>query len=107
MASILGGSKNKISAKSSGGFKKGGKFSNPILGLVILLGVIIVGLTYSFFSSISATETYYILGTDVPAHSQITADELQAVKTRKGTAPRAISLADVQSGFTLNMIYWL
>lgn len=98
MASILGGSKNKISAKSSGGFKKGGKFSNPILGLVILLGVIIVGLTYSFFSSISATETYYVLGTDVPAHSQITADELQAVKTRKGTAPRAISLADVQSG---------
>ena len=102
MASILGSnSKSKLfSGSNTGGSgkKKKGKFSNPILILIVILGVLLIGLTYSFFSSISATETYWVLGTDVPAHSQITADDMQAVKTRKGTAPKSISLADVQSG---------
>lgn len=101
MASILGSSsKSKLFSGSGtgGGGKKKGKFSSPILILIVILGVLLIGLTYSFFSSISATETYYVLGTDVPAHSQITADDMQAVKTRKGTAPKSISLGDIQSG---------
>lgn len=99
MASILGSSKNKLSSGSSAGGKgKKGKFSNPILFIIVILGVTIIGVTYSFFSSISATETYYVLGTDVPAHSQITTDDMQAVKTSKGTAPKSIGLSDVQSG---------
>lgn len=99
MASILGSSKNKLSSGSSVGSKgKKGKFSNPILFIIVILGVVLIGLTYSFFSSINATETYYVLGTDVPAHSKITTDDMQAVKTRKGTAPKSIGLSDVQSG---------
>lgn len=98
MASILGSkSKSKLSSNTSNGGKKG-KFATPILFLIGALGILLIVLVFSFFRSISATETYYVLGTDVPAHSQITADDMQAVKTRKGTAPKSIGLNEVQSG---------
>lgn len=102
MANILGGnsSKSKLTAKGSkiSKFAPKGHFNSPLLMLTIIAAFVLMGLTYALFSSISATETYYVLGSDIPAHSQITPDMLQAVKTRKGTAPRAISIDDVQSG---------
>lgn len=100
MASILGSkSKSKLSSGSSKGGKSiGKKFSNPILILIVVLGVILMGLVFSFFKSISATETYYVLGVDVPAHSQISVSDLKEVKTRKGTAPASIGKDQVQQG---------
>lgn len=99
MASILGSkSKSKLSSGSSKGGKSAGKFSSPILILIVVIGVVLIGLVFSFFQSISATETYFVLGVDVPAHSQISVSDLKEVKTRKGTAPASIGKDQVQQG---------
>ena len=50
-------------------------------------------------SKLFATETYYVLSSDVPAKTQITKSLLTPQETAQGTAPQnAISMDDVQRG---------
>lgn len=101
MASIFKSkSKNKLSSgTSSGGKGKGKKLSNPLLILIGVGAVVLMWLVFSFFQQMNATDTYYVLGSDVPAHSQISTDELQKITTKKGTAPpNAIGMSTVEQG---------
>lgn len=101
MASIFKSkSKNKLSSgTSSGGKGKGKKLSNPLLILIGVGAVVLMWLVFSFFQQMNATDTYYVLGSDVPAHSQISTDELQKITTKKGTAPpNAIGKSTVEQG---------
>lgn len=101
MASIFKSkSKNKLSSgTSSSGKGKGKKLSNPLLILIGVGAVVLMWLVFSFFQQMNATDTYYVLGSDVPAHSQISTDELQKVTTKKGTAPpNAIGKSTVEQG---------
>ena len=101
MASIFKSkSKNKLSSgTSSSGKGVGKKLSNPILILIGVGAVVLMWLVFSFFQQMNATDTYYVLGSDVPAHSQISVDELQKITTKKGTAPpNAIGKSTVEQG---------
>lgn len=61
------------------------------IGVVLLSGAIYLGL-----SNVLATESYYVLASDVPAKTQITSKMLKEITTAKGTAPQnAITLAQI------------
>ena len=101
MASIFKGkSKSKLTASGSSKTPsvKGKKFSTPILALLVVGLIILFGLVLAFFNNLNKTEDYYVLASDVPAHSQITTDELKKVTTKSGTAPESIKYSDVEQG---------
>lgn len=101
MASIFKGkSKSKLTASGSSKTPsvKGKRFSTPILALLVVGLIILFGLVLAFFNNLNKTEDYYVLASDVPAHSQITTDELKKVTTKAGTAPESIKYSDVEQG---------
>lgn len=98
-----GNGKTSVSSISSGkgiggAISKGGKLPRPILIGIIIVATLLFVTVLMFLSSQQQTEAYYILAEDVPAHSQITVDDLQKVTTKKGTAPKSIGLDKVQEG---------
>jgi hypothetical protein len=101
MASIFSKSKSKskLSSGASSGKSKGKKFSSPLLWAIAAVSVVLLWVVFTFFQQFNSTDTYYVLSTDVPAHSQITTDELQKMTTKKGTAPpNAIGVSTVEQG---------
>lgn len=78
--------------------KKSKKFSdNKVwIGAAILLALMAAGTIFGILANITATTTYYVLNTNVPARSQITPAMLEEVQASKGTEPRnALTLEDV------------
>lgn len=62
----------------------------------IIAAIIAAALAFIVLSKALSTSTYYVLNTDVPARSQISASMLTPVSASTGTEPRnAISLDDV------------
>lgn len=104
MANIFGNStKNKLSSGktvSSSGKGGGGKLSSIAIIGVIVAAVALAVAVGVFFSNISQKETYYVLATDVPAHTKITEEDMKAIKTSANTAPDSIGLSEIQQGAT-------
>lgn len=69
---------------------------------IAISGVLIVAITLGIFFTLSklfATETYYVMNSDIPAKTQITPTMVIAQETGKGTAPaNALSMEDIQRG---------
>lgn len=69
---------------------------------IAISGALIVAIAVGIFFSLSklfATETYYVMNSDVPAKAQITPTMVIPQETGKGTAPaNALSMEDIQRG---------
>lgn len=84
------------------GNNKGNVLKKIILGFIA--GFVLVGV-YFGLSSILATESYYVLNTDLPGKVQVRDTMLNEIITSKGSAPQnAISKQDVQQGFIYTKI---
>lgn len=106
MASIGKSSKgNSGSAKEPSKIFSGNKTWFVAAIIAAVCGAAVV---FTIVANMLQTTTYYVLGDDVPAKSQITAEMLEEVSTQAGTEPRnalgldAIVLGDVYAKYTLN-----
>lgn len=83
-------------AKKKSLFSLGG--SKTIWAVALLAAVLAVGGALTILGSAAATSTYYVLGRDVPARTQITADMLiEKVTKVDGAPPLAYDVTDVQT----------
>ena len=61
-----------------------------------IASAVVAILTFSLMSVVTATETYYVLNTDVPARTQVTQSLLTEVTVSRGsTPPNAIGISDI------------
>ncbi len=103
MASI--GKSNSGSAKEPSKIFSGNKTWFVAAIIAAVCGAAVV---FTIVASMLQTTTYYVLNSDVPAKSQITAEMLEEVSTQTGTEPRnalgldAVVLGDVYAKYTLN-----
>lgn len=94
MSSIL----SKGSGKKPSTSKPGKTFSGNKTWFVfaIVPAIAAAAILFTLLSQLVATTTYYVLSTDVPARSQVTADMLTEVVASQGSEPRnALGLEDV------------
>src|SRR5699024_9281756 len=81
--------KNKVGARNSGVL-----IGTIAIGAIMLFGVLVV-----VAQKMMATEVYYQVTQDVLPRQTITANMVEDISTKKGTAPAtAITLSDIQSG---------
>ena len=86
--------------KSSGGFA-GFKETRMIWVLVFILAILAAAGTLYILSGLTKQDTYYVLNTNMPSRTQITAADLQPVTTSQGSAPQnAIGLDVINQGST-------
>ncbi|MBC9704800.1 MAG: hypothetical protein H9W81_07470 [Enterococcus sp.] len=112
MSSILSKGSGKKPATNKSG-KSGKTFSGNKTWFVFALvpAIAAAAILFTLLSQLVATTTYYVLSTDVPARSQVTADMLTEVVASQGSEPRnALGLEDVSdpdnpvyAKFALNM----
>lgn len=88
--------KNAIKNSTVGPKKKKNFTAIFLAGFAII--AITAGIAFTL-SKLFATETYYVLNTDIPSKTQITKAMLIPQETAKGTAPQnAIGMGDIQRG---------
>lgn len=79
--------------------KKGLAGNKTILLAIALVAVVLFVLIFTAFNKLFATETYYVLNTNVPAKQMITPEMLSPVDTSEGTSPRgALGISEAQTG---------
>lgn len=76
---------------------KGDRSILLIVGIIVA-SVVLFTIVLSTLRTLTATEEYYQLTTEIPANTQITPDMVEAVVTQEGTAPQSLGMGAIQTG---------